>query len=145
VAENNVLVDTPDEIEHTLIEPEFNLALALKSTSDVLFEKKEYVTPDKQSLYYRLLKPANYDPKVKYPLVLFFHGGGERGKDANRTGHFRAAFCPAGRPPGLPLLRGHSQPARRGQMEQLPPGRPPYLAGGRIAQPGGTTEGSVQR
>jgi len=33
------------------------------------------------SLPYRLLKPANYDPAKKYPLVLFLHGSGERGTD----------------------------------------------------------------
>ncbi len=33
------------------------------------------------SLPYRLLKPKNYNPKQKYPLVVFFHGAGERGED----------------------------------------------------------------
>lgn len=32
-------------------------------------------------LPYRLLKPKNYDAGKKYPLVLFFHGAGERGND----------------------------------------------------------------
>jgi len=34
-----------------------------------------------QKLNYRLLKPENYDPQKKYPLVLFLHGAGERGDD----------------------------------------------------------------
>ncbi len=34
-----------------------------------------------ESLKYRLLKPAAYDASKKYPLVLFLHGAGERGKD----------------------------------------------------------------
>ena len=32
-------------------------------------------------LLYRLLKPANYDPKVAYPLVIFLHGSGGSGSD----------------------------------------------------------------
>lgn len=30
---------------------------------------------------YRLFVPENYDPKKSYPLVMFMHGGGERGDD----------------------------------------------------------------
>lgn len=30
-------------------------------------------------LPYRLLKPKNYDPAVKYPVIIFLHGQGERG------------------------------------------------------------------
>ena len=33
------------------------------------------------SMSYRLFVPDNYDPKKSYPLVLFLHGGGERGAD----------------------------------------------------------------
>lgn len=33
------------------------------------------------SLPYRLLQPAPLDPQKAYPLVLFFHGSGERGRD----------------------------------------------------------------
>jgi predicted peptidase len=32
-------------------------------------------------LHYRLLMPKDYDPNKAYPLVLFFHGAGERGSD----------------------------------------------------------------
>src|SRR5215468_12657716 len=34
-----------------------------------------------ESLLYRLFIPQNYDPKKKYPLVLYLHGGGGRGQD----------------------------------------------------------------
>ena len=33
------------------------------------------------TLPYRLLKPKDHDPQVKYPLVLFLHGAGECGND----------------------------------------------------------------
>jgi predicted esterase len=33
------------------------------------------------NLPYRLYVPENYDPTQKYPMVLYLHGGGERGTD----------------------------------------------------------------
>jgi poly(3-hydroxybutyrate) depolymerase len=45
------------------------------------FEKRTFTDPNKKTLPYCLLKPDNYDPKTKYPLVLFLHGAGERGYD----------------------------------------------------------------
>jgi len=33
------------------------------------------------TLRYRILYPNNFDSTKKYPLVLFLHGGGERGND----------------------------------------------------------------
>jgi len=44
-------------------------------------EKRIYKDNAGKSIPYRLLKPANYDPAKKYPLVLFLHGAGERGTD----------------------------------------------------------------
>jgi predicted peptidase len=44
------------------------------------FEPRTFVAGD-FSLPYRLLKPKNYDPRQKYPLVIFLHGAGERGND----------------------------------------------------------------
>jgi predicted peptidase len=46
-----------------------------------LFEKRAYITAAKDTLPYRILFPANYDKSKKYPLVLFLHGGGEKGRD----------------------------------------------------------------
>lgn len=46
-----------------------------------LYEKKVYTSPSGQALPYRILFPENYDRSKKYPLILFLHGGGERGND----------------------------------------------------------------
>jgi predicted peptidase len=48
------------------------------------YEAREYADTDGAKLLYRLLKPQDYDPQVKYPLVLFLHGAGERGDDNTR-------------------------------------------------------------
>ncbi len=61
-----------------------------------LFEPREYVADDGEKLKYRLLKPADFDPDKKYPLVVFLHGAGERGDDnAAQLVHCMAAFCTA--------------------------------------------------
>jgi predicted peptidase len=46
-----------------------------------IYEKKEFVFGEGKTLPYRILYPANYDKTKKYPLLLFLHGAGERGKD----------------------------------------------------------------
>src|SRR5439155_19606207 len=48
---------------------------------NTLLEKKVFEGSDGHELKYRLLKPDNYDPKKRYPLVVFLHGAGERGDD----------------------------------------------------------------
>ncbi len=45
------------------------------------FESRVFSDPEGGQLLYRLLIPKNYDPKTRYPLVLFLHGAGERGDD----------------------------------------------------------------
>ena len=44
----------------------------------LLFEKKNYISKDNNSLNYRLLSPKKKNFK-KHPLVIFLHGSGERG------------------------------------------------------------------
>ena len=46
-----------------------------------LFEPREYADKEGRVLQYRLLKPKDFDPNEKYPLVIFLHGAGERGDD----------------------------------------------------------------
>jgi predicted peptidase len=46
-----------------------------------LYQKKEFKYSDDKVLPYRILYPENYDKNKKYPLLLFLHGAGERGKD----------------------------------------------------------------
>jgi predicted peptidase len=55
---------------------------SLLSAADAkdLFEARTFKS-DSGELKYRLLKPKDYDANKKYPLVIFFHGAGERGDD----------------------------------------------------------------
>ena len=46
-----------------------------------LFEAHEFRASNQVTLKYRLLKPKNYMPGVKYPLVVVFHGSGAIGDD----------------------------------------------------------------
>ncbi len=46
-----------------------------------VFEPREYVEAAGVSLHYRLMKPIDYKPGQKYPLVIVLHGAGERGDD----------------------------------------------------------------
>jgi predicted peptidase len=52
------------------------------------FSREIYLSKG-DSLPYRLLKPRDYDPSKSYPLVIFYHGAGERGTDNEITlAHF---------------------------------------------------------
>jgi len=46
-----------------------------------LFEARTFVNNQGEQLLYRLLKPLNYDPQKKYPLVVCLHHGGVHGND----------------------------------------------------------------
>lgn len=59
-----------------------------------MFEPREYSDSDGAVLKYRLLKPADFDPKESYPLVIFLHGAGERGDDNTvQLKHGMSEFC----------------------------------------------------
>ena len=45
------------------------------------FEARIFTNAAGATIPYRLLKPDNYDAAKKYPMVVFFHGAGERGTD----------------------------------------------------------------
>jgi predicted peptidase len=61
----------------------FAAAGAISSAADWsdMYEARAYFDPQGSKLLYRLLRPKDYDPQEKYPLVLFLHGAGERGDD----------------------------------------------------------------
>lgn len=48
--------------------------------ADERFETRVFKT-ENGSLPYRLLRPKGYDSTKRYPLVIFYHGAGERGDD----------------------------------------------------------------
>jgi poly(3-hydroxybutyrate) depolymerase len=54
------------------------LALPAQPKADwkALLEKRVFKSGEAE-LPYRLMKPAGYDPKKSYPLVVFLHGAGE--------------------------------------------------------------------
>ena len=48
------------------------------------YQKESFVSAQGDTLPYRLLRPQEMKPGKKYPLVLFLHGAGERGRDNER-------------------------------------------------------------
>lgn len=59
-----------------------------------LFEAREFVGENEKVLRYRLLKPIDFNPNKRYPLVVFLHGAGERGDDNTaQLKHGMVEFC----------------------------------------------------
>lgn len=54
---------------------------ATVQAQDLAQYEKRWLVQGSDTLPYRLLLPENFDAKKKYPLVLFLHGSGERGRD----------------------------------------------------------------
>ena len=50
-------------------------------TQDLSKFQKRFYTVGTDTLPYRILFPQNYDSTKQYPLVVFLHGAGQRGKD----------------------------------------------------------------
>jgi len=42
---------------------------------------RHWLVKGQDTLPYRMLLPENFNPKTKYPLIIFLHGSGERGND----------------------------------------------------------------
>ena len=55
-------------------------SLALASTQETGFLHRT-VEVDSVSYRYQVYVPASYAPSKNWPVVLFLHGGGERGRD----------------------------------------------------------------
>ena len=51
------------------------------NAQDLSLYEKEWLVQGGDTLPYRILLPLNYDTGKKYPLILFLHGAGERGRD----------------------------------------------------------------
>ena len=61
--------------------PIFLTAQTAPNPDNALFEKRLFQSSDGQLLPYRILFPEGYERGKRYPLVLFLHGAGERGRD----------------------------------------------------------------
>lgn len=62
------------------------ILLSLFLTTSFVYSKDKivknvYVDAQGKTMPYCLILPDNYNPKKQYPLILFLHGGGERGTD----------------------------------------------------------------
>lgn len=62
----------------------FCFAIEASPEALALFDAKEYINNDNDTLLYRMLEPQNPCFLKKYPLVIFLHGSGERGNDNER-------------------------------------------------------------
>ncbi|MFC3562348.1 carboxylesterase family protein [Pedobacter jamesrossensis] len=55
-------------------------SIALKAQNFTQYDKGSFIK-GKDSIYYRVLFPENFNPSQKYPIVFFLHGSGERGNN----------------------------------------------------------------
>lgn len=63
----------------------FFIAIALSASAlnaqDLSIYQKKWMVQNGDTLPYRILLPEGYDSTVKYPVIFFLHGAGERGND----------------------------------------------------------------
>jgi len=58
----------------------FFFSLTAHSQDKSIYQKRLFIRGN-DTLRYRIMFPENYKPRKKYPVVLFFHGAGERGNN----------------------------------------------------------------
>lgn len=56
-------------------------SFAAKAQNEKAFEKYLFISESADTLPYRLMRPIVNDSEKKYPLILFLHGAGERGRN----------------------------------------------------------------
>ena len=96
--QEDVVENTDDQVEFGGVEVVVDKNYKPKKSSDntpltQLMEARTYETnvgAYTTELPYRIYVPENYDTKYKYPLVIFFHGYGERG--SNNTSQLSTNF-----------------------------------------------------
>lgn len=57
------------------------ISFGFAKAQDFNLYKKELFIKGADTLRYRIMYPESYNSKMSYPLVLFLHGAGERGRD----------------------------------------------------------------
>lgn len=69
------------------------ISVHFSQAQDLSAYKKEFFIRGTDTLRYRILYPENYKKEKTYPLVVFLHGGGERGNDnEHQLDHGAALF-----------------------------------------------------
>jgi predicted peptidase len=59
----------------------YSFTVASLAAQDLSLYQKKWLIEKGDTLPYRLLLPENFDTSKRYPLILFLHGAGERGRD----------------------------------------------------------------
>ena len=63
-----------------------SLAFTNADAEEASIETRKFKSQNGDTLLYRIQKPADYNPEIKYPLVLCLHGAGGRGDDNKSRG-----------------------------------------------------------
>ena len=56
-------------------------SVSVINAQDLSLYQKKWMVQNGDTLPYRILLPEGYDSTVKYPVIFFLHGAGERGND----------------------------------------------------------------